>query len=126
MEGTLECDYLALAVVEVAVVLGGWEAGLDASYFVAVELVVGQHCCTCPYCEDSDDLSPIEIKKTTRTCSISTQIFSTHIIHLSMHAMMTHLHLLIAHMIMMSHLFEWWRSIWIYDHAETTISNRSL
>lgn len=63
MEGTLECDYLALAVVEVAVVLGGWEAGLDASYFVAVELVVGQHCCTCPYCEDSDDLSPIEIKK---------------------------------------------------------------
>lgn len=56
MEVRIECDYLAVvAVVAVAVVLGGWEAVADASYFVVVELAELQNLYTCPYCVDSDD-----------------------------------------------------------------------
>lgn len=59
MEVTLEYDYLAVAVVAVAVVLGGWEAVADASYFVVVELAELQNLYTFPYCVDFDD-QPVE------------------------------------------------------------------
>ena len=55
MEVRIECDYLAVVAVVVAVVLGGWEAVADASYFVVVELAELQNLYTFPYCVDSDD-----------------------------------------------------------------------
>lgn len=39
--------------------------------------------------------------------------------------MMTHRHLLVVHVIVMSHLFEWRRSV-IADHAQTAVADRSL
>lgn len=111
---------MLVAAAEVG--LGGEEAA-DASCSAAVAVrEAGRNLCTCPCCGDFGGPPVGRIPK--NQSKALNQQESHYLVHLTVHVM-SHWHLLIIHVIVMTHLLEWRRAI-VAHHAQATVSDRSL